>query len=165
MGNCRACRTAFAMSWTWLLCPRCPDAKDQLPPIINCRVDASQRQLIVEVRDNEGVNWNSVTIVVNGQLRTFRPSEQNGKFLFVSSTLTSKILTISTFGSPQATWQITQRVLLNRPSHQPLQHHRPPRSLLADAIMVPGHSLQMQRGKELTIASFHSTERHSSTER
>lgn len=55
--------------------------KDQLPPIINCRVDASQRQLIVEVRDNEGVNWNSVTIVVNGQLRTFRPSEQNGQVL------------------------------------------------------------------------------------
>lgn len=44
-------------------------------------MDASQRQLIVEVRDNEGVNLNSVTIVVNGQLRTFRPSEQNGQVL------------------------------------------------------------------------------------
>ena len=29
----------------------------------------------------KGVNWNSVTIVVNGQLRTFRPSEQNGQVL------------------------------------------------------------------------------------
>ena len=52
-------------------------SQDNEPPMITCYPDRPENRLLVEVEDNIGIRWSSLSIIVNGTPRTFHKTSKH----------------------------------------------------------------------------------------
>ena len=52
-------------------------SQDNDPPMITCYPDRPENRLLVEVEDNIGIRWSSLSIIVNGTPRTFHKTSKH----------------------------------------------------------------------------------------
>ena len=52
-------------------------SQDNAPPMITCYPDRPENRLLVEVEDNIGIRWSSLSIIVNGTPRTFHKTSKH----------------------------------------------------------------------------------------
>ncbi|MCI6154225.1 MAG: hypothetical protein MR676_03955 [Porphyromonas sp.] len=53
--------------------------QDKEAPIVTCFPDRGRNRLLVEVKDNIGIRWNSLSIVVNGEARKFQKTAKHSQ--------------------------------------------------------------------------------------
>ncbi len=55
--------------------------QDRIPPTIICQPSFEEKQLLIKIEDNVSVNWRSLSVAVNGQIRAYRRTDESNTII------------------------------------------------------------------------------------